>query len=317
MFQGKIINGEVLGRDIESWEGSGIIPFLFADTIQPGYEDISSIDLISKYGDYADNDMKFVRDQLKKLVIQTGLTNLQSDPKNLPTDPSTLAPQINQAWEIGEGAIGDWVGMDEKVAVWNGSGWDFLLGDAYAGSVEEYGFGFLSDEDKKICAGKLIGTVVQQILAFGIDISNPSNTPEQFNEKAKAQGKYKNEVQRCRYNRYEFIKNDVLQNIPALAMTILGEMGQLPHFYQEYGVDGYPIDEFSGDKSNPQHVAKNTGLSSYILGKAAFEGAGLINKTFTALNGMNSNEYSNYLADKLFHRGLTKEDELFIGYTNL
>lgn len=317
MFQGKIINdGQsdlIIGKDIEVWEGDGIIPFIFADTLQTGYGDINTIELINKYGDYADNDYKFVRDRLKDIVIQTGLNNLQSDPHNLPTDPTTLTPQIDQAWEIGEGAVGDWAGMDEMVAVWDGSVWVFLVGDAYAGSVEEYGFTFLNANEQKICAAKLIGTVVQQLISFGVNIFNPPSTPIALSEKSKAQGIYKHEVQRCRADRYEFIKNDVLQNIPQLAVEFLNEMGQLPSYYQEYGVDGYPIDEFVGDKTDPVDILENTGIASYILGKAAFEGAGLINKTFTAFNEMNPTQYANYLADKLFNGGLNGADREFIG----
>ena len=55
MFQGKIINdGQsdlIIGKDIEVWEGNGIIPFIFADTLQTGYGDINTIELINKYGD--------------------------------------------------------------------------------------------------------------------------------------------------------------------------------------------------------------------------------------------------------------------------
>ncbi len=80
IFQGKIINnGEgdlVLGRDIEVWEGDNIIPFIFAETIQDGYADINTITLISKLGFIADNDYKFVRDQIKQFVLNVGLFNL-------------------------------------------------------------------------------------------------------------------------------------------------------------------------------------------------------------------------------------------------
>ena len=313
IFQGKIINNGqgdiVLGRDTKVWEGSNIIPFLFAETVQSGYEDINTITLISELGFLADNDYKFVRDQLKQFVLNVGLFNLQSNPNDLPTDPSTLTPQINQAWEIGDNAVGDWLGMDEKVAIWIGVDWDFVLGDSYAGSVEEYGFNFLTPEEQKICATKLIGTVVQQVLAFGIDINNPTSTPDQVKEKSKAQAQYKKQVQICRVNRYNFVANDILQNIPQIAVEVLGELGQLPSYYKEHGVDGYPVDEFDGDKTNPLDIPKNTGLSSYILGEAGFEGLGLINKTFTPINGMTKTEYINYIVDKLFLVGLNGEEE--------
>ena len=309
IFQGKIINNLVLGRDTEVWEGSDIIPFLFAETIQNGYADINTITLISKFGDLADNDYKFVRDPLKQFVLNVAQTNLQSNPNNLPTDPSTLTPNLNEAWEIGEGAVGDWLDMDEKVAIWNGVDWDFVLGDSYVGSVEEYGFTFLTPEEQKICATKLIGTVTQQIQAFGIDINNPTSTPNEVKEKSKAQGQYKKRVRESRVNRYNFIANDILQNIPQIAVEVLGELGQLPDYYKEHGVDGFPIDEFDGDKTNPSDIAKNTGLSSYILGEAGFVGGGLINKVFTPINEMTKTEYIDYIVDKLFWLGLNGEEE--------
>lgn len=42
------------------------------------------------------------------------------------TDPSTLTPATGEQWIVAAGAIGDWAGEDEKIARYNGSGWDFI-----------------------------------------------------------------------------------------------------------------------------------------------------------------------------------------------
>lgn len=315
-FLGKIIqvNGidKTIGLDIDNWEGDILEPFKFSENIETGYTDLTTIPKIKEYGHLTIHDSKFVRDQIKTYVKNLGQSNLQSTPNNLPIDPSTLTPQLNQAWQIGEGAVGVWLGRDEQVAMWDGSDWVYFVGDPYADGVEEYGYTFLDATDKKTCSSKLIGTVAQSLGAYGINPYNPQSTQIQFLEKAKDQGQYRYDVQECRINRYQFIENDVLQNIPSLALEVLTELGDLPKYYKENGVDGYPIDEFVGDKNDPNDVIKNMGLASYLLGVGVFEGAGLINKTFITLSGQNPTDYTNYLVDKLFITGLITSDLEFI-----
>lgn len=66
------INGEAVGADLEQWDTSdlnGNDPFQAKDTLDAGYEDISSVENWDKYHDLFALDYKFVRDIIGGLVL--------------------------------------------------------------------------------------------------------------------------------------------------------------------------------------------------------------------------------------------------------
>ncbi|WP_417593468.1 DUF2793 domain-containing protein [Parasphingorhabdus sp.] len=46
------------------------------------------------------------------------------------TDPTAIVAVPGQSWIVGPDAIGDWLGHDDQIAGWTGSGWLFILPQA-------------------------------------------------------------------------------------------------------------------------------------------------------------------------------------------
>ena len=281
------IDGQCVGQDLQTWEHSdlrGNPAFKFAETIETGYADISSVTHFQEFGHASDNDFKFVRDRMKDHVIDLGTSNILSTQ----TDPETLNPSAGDAYLIGDSATGAWSGKDGQVAQWDGSAWIYFVGDGMAGPVEQFGFTFIeASSEKIICATNLIGTVAQQLTAFGFD----------FTAKGDAQAKYKADVQICRKYRYKWTENNFLQQIPTDAGTALTELGMLGLYYRDQGIDG----EFYGDPM--------TGMGDWVNGFGAFDGAGLINKPWMTLDGRNMTQYAAAIDEKLFTIGLTTAEQ--------
>ncbi len=67
-----IINGDIVGVDLEKWDDdllSGNKPFICSESVESGYVDISNIVNWSKFGINTGRDYKFVRNEIKILVI--------------------------------------------------------------------------------------------------------------------------------------------------------------------------------------------------------------------------------------------------------
>lgn len=82
------LNGQVIGRDIFTWNGdlNGNKPFkaiVSGDTIPSGYVDISSITTWHLFGNQVTNDYLCYKNQIKLLVVEKGWSNLTEDEKNI------------------------------------------------------------------------------------------------------------------------------------------------------------------------------------------------------------------------------------------
>jgi len=285
-----IINGQPVGAVLQNWQTSDLganAPFVFEDSLNNNYQDISSVENIYKFGHLTKYDFKKVRDEMKNFVIALGNSNIISEE----TNPATLSPSVDDGYLIGAGAIGEWAGKDGQVAKYDGAVWIYFNGDGIASAIETFGFSYLNATDAKIAAAHLIGSIGQQIVAYNYNAE----------EKEKEQFLYKINVQECRKSRFEWAENHFLQQIPAQTAEVLGviEMNYLGSRYYEHGLDG--IAEF-GD------VAE--GVADYIDGAAGtiFENIGIRQKPWVTLFGSNMSTFCDELKEKLFYTGLIIDD---------
>jgi hypothetical protein len=283
------IGGLAVGRSIEIWKTSdlnGNEPFLFSDSVPTGYENISSVENIYKFGNLTKLDFKKVRDEMKQTVLDLGsLKTLSTE-----TDPDSLTPNADDAFLIGSGAVGDWVNKDGQIAKFDGSVWVYFGNSGISSAVESLGFSYLNPIESKIAAGYLIGSIPQQIAAYNYDAEEKEN--DQF--------LYKIYVQDCRKKRFKWAENHFLQQIPANTAEVLSviETDFLNSRYYEHGLDG--MFEF-GD------IAE--GLSDYIDGTPGtkFENNGIRQKNWITLFGSNMSTFCDELKDKLFYNGINSE----------
>jgi len=283
-----LIDSEPVGVYHQSWMTSDLndnAAFIFTDSIPSGYQDISSIKNINSFGKDTQYDFKKVRDQMKLLTVNLGHDSTLSTE----TDPSTLSPNIDDGYLIGVGAVGDWSGKDGQYAKWDGAVWVYFVGSGISSGVEEFGFSYLDAEEAKIAATHLIGSIGQQLIAFGYNAA----------EKEQAQLDYKTQVQEARACRFEWAENYFLQQIPAHTAEVLGvlESDYLGSRYYIHGIDG--MAEF-GDVTD--------GLADYIDGAAgtSYAGAGMRQKPWTTLFGQNMSAFCDEVKEKLFYIGLIK-----------
>jgi len=285
------INGLAIGTDVEIWNTSDLNEqnaFIFSETVPNGYENISSVENINKFGHMTKFDFKKVRDEMKNFIIAIGSTN--TNPPE--TDPDSLSPNVDDAYLIGPNAVGDWLNKDGQIAKFDGAVWVYFADNGISSATESLGFSYLDSIESKIAAGHLIGSIPQQIAAYNYDAEEKQN--EQF--------LYKMNVQECRRNRFEWAENHFLQQIPANTAEVLSviELNYLNSRYYEHGLDG--MFEF-GDVVE--------GLADYIDGTTGtnFDGVGIRQKPWTTLFGSNMSTFCDELKDKLFYNGLTVENE--------
>ena len=179
MLQAYKIEDKAVGVELPSWGNLSLNenkPFLFSDTLQAGYKDITSIENIVSFGSSTNKDFKYIRDQAKYYVRQLGLNN-----STIFSDPSLLTPLENEAFLVGTNAVGEWLGKEGQIAIWQNQDWLYLDGSEGENPVIEYGFNFIpTQEEKTIAASWLIGSVTQQIYAFGGDQQAKIEAQEQY-----------------------------------------------------------------------------------------------------------------------------------------
>ena len=80
-----VINGSPVNEinQYEVHQLNGNEPFVAADTVPAGYQDISSIDNWSKYGNNTGKDYKYIRVQIYTLVVTLGWANLSIAEKTI------------------------------------------------------------------------------------------------------------------------------------------------------------------------------------------------------------------------------------------
>ena len=256
-------------------------PYILVDVLPAGYDDVTSVINLYQFGYNTEYDYKKIRDEIKAYIISLGNATVVGTE----TDPSTLTPNAGDAYIIGAGAVGEWSGLDNQVAIWDGSVWSYYSGDGISTSLEEYGFDLISPEEQKIAAGYLIGSIAQQITAFGGNAT----------DKEKAQGEYNLEVTDCRNTRYLWAQTHFMNHIPANAAEVLSviEANKLDKRYVYQGIFGE--EEF--DDISP-------GVADYIDGVGQWAGAGIKQKAWTTLYGANMDTFCAELKDVLFYTGV-------------
>ena len=281
-----LINGQPVGTYHKTWLTSDLNDneaFVFSESLPLGYQDISGVQNINDFGHLTKYDFKKVRDEMKNFIIQLG----HGSSLSTETDPSTLSPSLGDGHLIGVGAVGDWTGKDGQYAKWDGAIWVYFTGSGISSPAEEFGFSYLNTVEAKTAATHLIGSIGQQLIAFGYNAG----------EKEEAQLEYKLQVQECRTLRYEWAENHFLQQIPANTGEVLAviEADNLHNRYRDHGLDG--LAEF-GDVTE--------GLADYIDGSAGtkYAGIGIRQKPWQTLFGQNMSAFSDEIKDKLFYTGI-------------
>lgn len=279
-----MINELAVGAEIPVWRASEIgdnAPFKLVDTVPSGYKDITSITNLHSFGHATDRDFKAVRDEMKQHVIFLGATTVVSNQN----DPNAFTPNVGDRYRIIETALDVWAGKEGYIAEWDGSNWIYYTGEGIATPEEEVGFSLLSADDKRIAAAHLIGTIPQQVAAYGSDIEEKQEDQSEYNEK----------VTECRRRRFLWAQTYFMNQIPLNAAQVLGviETYKFDKRYVEQGIFGQ--DEF--DDIAP-------GICDYLDGVAVFDNAGIRQETWTTLYGANMNIFCDAVKNVLVYEGL-------------
>ena len=86
-----------LGKDVHSFnvdDLNGNKPFQWLDTIIGGYSDIHTIDLIETYGFNRGYDYKFVRDNIKQIVVNAGSGDEEQGFNSLTSDQKIICAKM-------------------------------------------------------------------------------------------------------------------------------------------------------------------------------------------------------------------------------
>lgn len=272
---------KAVGRDLNPWTDkdlNGNKPFLLynnTDAVPVGYIDITSV---SNYQNFAfavnGYDYKYVRDALKDFITEIGETNTlgtESDPSNI------SSPATDNAYIVGTSAVGDFVNQENKVAIYNGSSWDFRW-------KYEHGFEQLTPTEKVVAVTHKAATTSQRIGTVGID--NAIGLGIQY---------HANAVE-VRQTRMAYATGQVLSRLPEnggeVMQDIISNADNMFITYTFFGIEG-SIEDGPWDSPNEQVE----GIADYFYGRAGtqFEGNGLVDKPWTPI-GITLTE----LADTLY-----------------
>ena len=274
--------GLAVGKDKDPWtleDLNGNVPFklyLSTDSVPTDYLDITSIEHYSDYGFSVNDttDYKFVRDAMKGHTEQTG----ENDVLGTVSDPAIISsPATDDAYIVGASPIGDFTGQEGKIAVWNGSSWDFRW-------KYEHGFVLSTPTEKQILTEHKIGTTAQRIATVGAD--NTVMLGIQYHERSVEARQV-----RMAYATGE-VHSRLSPNGGIVMQDIITGANNMFITFVFFGVEGSLED---GPWDSPDDQIE--GIADYIYGRSGteFDGTGLLQKGWTP-NGMTLSE----LCDKLY-----------------
>lgn len=274
-------SGLSVGTDLPLWTDTDLndnVPFKLYDSdtaVPTDYLDISSVQSYQDFGFTINGyDYKFVRDALKGFVEETGenaTLGTESDPSNI------SSPATDDAYIVGASPVGDFADQEGKIAVWNGSSWDFRW-------KYEHGFEQLTGAEQAIATEHKIGTTSQRIATVGVD--NSVLLGIQYHERSVEARKV-----RMAYATGE-VHSRLDPNGGIVMQDIISSADNMFITFVFFGVEGSLED---GPWDSPDDQIE--GIGDYIYGRTGtqFASAGLIDKGWTP-NGMTLSA----LCDKLY-----------------
>ncbi len=250
--------GLTVGKDKNPWRESdvnGNPPFVLYSSDLPvpdNYIDITSIQSYQEFGFSLNQyDYKYIRDALKGYVSDTGENSTlgtESDSSNI------SSPATDDAYVVGDSAVGDFAGQEGNVAVYNGSNWEFRW-------KYEHGFDQLSIPEKIIAVEHKIGTTIQRNNIVGtqsnvlLGIQYHSNAVE------------------ARQKRMAYATGEVLNRLPSdggkVMKDIISNANNMFITYVFFGIEGTLED---GPWDSPDDQVE--GIADYFYGREGTQFAG-------------------------------------------
>lgn len=281
-----VIDGQVIGVDLLSWSLIKVPFRVLSDThslesMPLGYTDISSIEHWWDYGQDLNRDYLFVRDEIKKLVVNKGLTH----PSVLGTiTEPTSNPTEGDRYILGESIVNGWAAHAGFIGTYTNNGWVIE-------PPENVGYRLLNSKEKLICAELKIGGQADHFHDYGVPTIVDYGV--EFHRKAIA----------CREERMLRTTVEIYNRLPMNSYEVLvdltaGPFGNIIDRYKQYGVKGTLEDYHVDFNPNP-----TPGICDYVLGRAPFNGqapytnaglpAGLILKGWNPIDSANITIFAN------------------------
>ena len=266
------INNQVVGIDILTPSNIENPIFRLEDNVSEGYSDISSI---INYHIFMVRDnlcSDFLQGKLiiKQFVENKGL-NLVIDTV---TDNTTLTPNINDKYLVGDNGVNDFLNQDGLIATWNGSSWTFNT------KVDE-GFDLCTLEEKDILCRYNIGSQQRQATAVSTDTLIKYGK-DYFNNSRLCRNKRADKVITEIHNRLYNDKSEILNDI------LNSAYGNLKERYIEFGVLGTVVND-------------DTALLDYINGTGLYNNTNGLRQKSIIPSGMSLNDFCDKIEDLLLN----------------